>query len=39
MATALAGLSRTLAADLPSAVPGRPVLIQGWRTAAGCSAR
>jgi nondiscriminating aspartyl-tRNA synthetase len=30
MTTALAGLSRTLAADLPSAVPGRPVLIQGW---------
>jgi nondiscriminating aspartyl-tRNA synthetase len=30
MTTALAGLSRTLAADLPSAAPGRPVLIQGW---------
>src|SRR5437868_9212560 len=30
MTTALAGLSRTLAADLPSAVSGRPVLIQGW---------
>src|SRR6266516_3918600 len=30
MATALAGLSRTLAADLPSAAHGRPVLIQGW---------
>ena len=30
MTTALAGLSRTLAADLPSAPSGRPVLIQGW---------
>jgi nondiscriminating aspartyl-tRNA synthetase len=30
MTTALAGLSRTLAAELPSAVSGRPVLIQGW---------
>jgi nondiscriminating aspartyl-tRNA synthetase len=30
MTTALADLSRTLAADLPSAAPGRPVLIQGW---------
>jgi len=30
MTLALAGLSRTLAADLPSAVSGRPVLIQGW---------
>jgi nondiscriminating aspartyl-tRNA synthetase len=30
MTTALAGLSRTLAADLPSVVPGRPVLVQGW---------
>jgi nondiscriminating aspartyl-tRNA synthetase len=28
--TALAGLSRTLAAELPSAVPGSPVLIEGW---------
>jgi nondiscriminating aspartyl-tRNA synthetase len=28
--TALAGMSRTLAAELPSAVSGRPVLIQGW---------
>jgi nondiscriminating aspartyl-tRNA synthetase len=30
MTTALAGLSRTLAAELPSAVPGRAVLIEGW---------
>ena len=30
MTTALAGLSRTLAAELPSAVPGSPVLIEGW---------
>src|ERR1700750_908356 len=30
MTTALAGLSRTLAADLPSAPSGRLVLIQGW---------
>ena len=30
MTTALAGLSRTLAAELPSAASGRPVLIQGW---------
>jgi nondiscriminating aspartyl-tRNA synthetase len=30
MTAALAGLSRTLAAELPSAAPGRPVLIQGW---------
>src|SRR6201989_3028625 len=30
MPTALAGLSRTLAADLPSAPSGRLVLIQGW---------
>ncbi|HEY1000518.1 MAG TPA: aspartate--tRNA(Asn) ligase, partial [Streptosporangiaceae bacterium] len=30
MTTALAGLSRTLAADLPSAPAGRVVLIQGW---------
>src|SRR5439155_3814667 len=30
MTLALAGLSRTLAAELPSAAPGRPVLIQGW---------
>ena len=30
MTTALAGMSRTLAAELPSAVSGRPVLIQGW---------
>ena len=30
MTTALAGVSRTLAAELPSAAPGRPVLIQGW---------
>jgi nondiscriminating aspartyl-tRNA synthetase len=28
--TALAGMSRTLAAELPSAAPGRLVLIQGW---------
>src|SRR5437667_1738307 len=28
--TAVAGRSRTLAAELPSAAPGRPVLIQGW---------
>jgi nondiscriminating aspartyl-tRNA synthetase len=28
--SALAGVSRTLAAELPSAAPGRPVLIQGW---------
>jgi nondiscriminating aspartyl-tRNA synthetase len=28
--TALAGPSRTLAAELPSAASGRPVLIQGW---------
>jgi nondiscriminating aspartyl-tRNA synthetase len=26
----MGGLSRTLAAELPSAAPGRPVLIQGW---------
>jgi nondiscriminating aspartyl-tRNA synthetase len=30
MTAALAGLSRTLAAELPSAAPGHPVLIQGW---------
>ena len=30
MTTALAGLSRTLAAELPSAVPGSVVLIEGW---------
>jgi len=30
MTTAVAGWSRTLAAELPSAAPGRPVLIQGW---------
>src|SRR6201992_4348163 len=30
MTPAMAGLSRTLAAELPSAVSGRPVLIQGW---------
>src|SRR4029077_826872 len=30
MTAARAGLSRTLAAELPSAVSGRPVLIQGW---------
>ena len=30
MTTAMAGMSRTLAAELPSAAPGRPVLIQGW---------
>ena len=30
MTAALAGLSRTLTAELPSAVSGRPVLIQGW---------
>ena len=30
MTSALAGVSRTLAAELPSAAPGRPVLIQGW---------
>src|SRR6476646_355135 len=30
MTTALAGRSRTLAADLPSAPSGRLVLIQGW---------
>src|ERR1700757_1367800 len=30
MTTALAGLSRTLAAELPSAVPGGTVLIEGW---------
>jgi len=30
MTVALAGHSRTLAAELPSAVSGRPVLIQGW---------
>ena len=30
MTTAVAGRSRTLAAELPSAAPGRPVLIQGW---------
>jgi nondiscriminating aspartyl-tRNA synthetase len=30
MATALAGLSRTLAAELPAAVPGSVVLIEGW---------
>jgi nondiscriminating aspartyl-tRNA synthetase len=30
MTTALADLSRTLAADLPSAPSGRLVLIQGW---------
>src|SRR5436190_6501398 len=30
MTTAVAGRSRTLAAELPSAAPGRPVLIEGW---------
>ena len=30
MTTAVAGRSRTLAAELPSAAPGRPVLIKGW---------
>jgi nondiscriminating aspartyl-tRNA synthetase len=30
MTSALAGLSRTLAAQLPSAAPGGPVLIEGW---------
>jgi nondiscriminating aspartyl-tRNA synthetase len=30
MTTALAGLSRTLAAELPAAVPGSTVLIEGW---------
>jgi nondiscriminating aspartyl-tRNA synthetase len=30
MTAALAGMSRTLAAELPSAAPGHPVLIQGW---------
>ncbi|MGD0240835.1 MAG: aspartate--tRNA(Asn) ligase [Streptosporangiaceae bacterium] len=30
MTSALAGLSRTLAAHLPSAAPGRPVRIEGW---------
>jgi nondiscriminating aspartyl-tRNA synthetase len=30
MTSALAGLSRTLAAQLPSAAPGRPVRIEGW---------
>jgi nondiscriminating aspartyl-tRNA synthetase len=30
MVSARPGLSRTLAADLPSAAPGRPVLIHGW---------
>jgi nondiscriminating aspartyl-tRNA synthetase len=30
MTTTVAGRSRTLAAELPSAAPGRPVLIQGW---------
>jgi nondiscriminating aspartyl-tRNA synthetase len=30
MTTAVAGRPRTLAAELPSAAPGRPVLIQGW---------
>jgi nondiscriminating aspartyl-tRNA synthetase len=30
MTSALAGLSRTLAAQLPSAPPGRPVRIEGW---------
>ena len=30
MTSALAGLSRTLAAQLPSAAPGRQVLIEGW---------
>ena len=30
MTAALAGLSRTLTADLPSAVPGSAVLVEGW---------
>ncbi len=30
MTSALAGVARTLAAELPSAAPGRPVLIKGW---------
>ena len=30
MTSALAGLARTLAAQLPSAAAGRPVLIEGW---------
>ena len=30
MTAAWAGLSRTLAAELPSAVPGSSVLIEGW---------
>ncbi len=30
MTSALARLSRTLAAQLPSAAPGRPVLVEGW---------
>jgi nondiscriminating aspartyl-tRNA synthetase len=30
MTSALAGLSRTLAAQLPSAAPGRPIRIEGW---------
>ncbi len=30
MKSALAGLSRTLAAQLPSAAPGSPVLVEGW---------
>ena len=30
MTSELAGVSRTLAAELPSAASGRPVLIQGW---------
>ena len=30
MTSALAGLSRTLAARLPAAAPGRPVRLEGW---------
>src|SRR6266571_4876043 len=30
MTSALAGLSRTLAAQLPSAAPGSPVRVEGW---------
>ena len=30
MTSALAGLARTLAAQLPSAAPGQPVRIEGW---------
>ena len=30
MTSALAGLSRTLAARLPETAPGRPVLLEGW---------